>query len=126
MKKINDIKDINLDDFESILLDLENYPKDFCSEEVKLIRQAINQVKNDISNLKKGKGADEIIVTDRAIKLTIELFKLYDLLKDDLINAEERYNSVDNLNNTYNFEYINNEYYKGLEALYKNDDEGDR
>lgn len=40
MKKINDIKDINLDDFKSILLDLEYYPKDFCSKDVNLYKRS--------------------------------------------------------------------------------------
>ena len=121
MKKINDIKDINLDDFKSILLDLENYPKDFCSKDVNLIREAIRQVTDDILYLEKGKEADEILVTDRAIKLTRGIFKLFDLLKDDLNNAEKRhyldkYNSGD-----YNYKDYNDEYYKDLEALYKDD-----
>lgn len=121
MKKINDIKDINLDDFKSILLDLEYYPKDFCSKDVNLIREAIRQVTDDILYLEKGKGADEILVTYRAIKLTRGIFELFDLLKDKLNNAEKRhyldkYNSGD-----YNYKDYNDEYYKDLEALYKDD-----
>ena len=121
MKKINDIKDINLDDFKSILLDLEYYPKYFCSKDVNLIREAIRQVTDDILYLEKGKGADEILVTYRAIKLTRGIFELFDLLKDKLNNAEKRhyldkYNSGD-----YNYKDYNDEYYKDLEALYKDD-----
>ncbi len=118
MKTINEVTDISLDDLKSILTDIEQYPKDFCSEEVNIIKKAIRKVMNDILDLTEGKRADEIIITCQVIDLTKKIYAIYDWMKDKLYKTKKGYNSD---TNPEIVDQYNNKYYEDLASLYKSE-----
>ena len=89
MKKINKVEDISLDDLNSILIDLEYYPKNiYQNQEIDILQKAIRIIINDILDFNTGKGADEIIMIDKIIKTTNEIYAIYDFLYKDLNRSE--------------------------------------
>ena len=56
MKKINKVEDISLDDLNSILIDLEYYPKNiYQNQEIDILQKAIRIIINDILDFNTGK-----------------------------------------------------------------------